>query len=69
MERLRWKRPKKEEENRVEEIHVRRNDSSQDESENFEENNEETNERKEIDQTKSAHNFSLMKQKKKKMKK
>ena len=56
---------KKEEENRVEEIHVRRNDSSQDESENFEENNEETNERKEIDQTKSAHNFSLMKQKKK----
>ena len=56
---------KKEEENRVEEIHVRRNDSSQDESENFEENNEETNERKEIDQTKSAHNLSLMKQKKK----
>ena len=28
------------EENRVEEIHVRRNDSSQDESENFEENND-----------------------------
>ena len=42
-----------------------RKDESQEESENFEENNEETNERKEIDETKSAHNFSLIKQKKK----